>query len=44
MPPKKKVAGESAKGEKLFKNMCAVCHNFAVTIPYSYRIILTFKL
>ena len=25
---KKKVAGDSGKGEKLFKNLCAVCHNF----------------
>lgn len=26
MPPKKKVAGDAAKGEKLFKSLCAVCH------------------
>ena len=29
MPPKKKVAGEAGKGEKIFKNLCAVCHSFA---------------
>ena len=32
MPPKKKIAGDATKGEKTFKNMCAVCHSFAVTI------------
>jgi len=26
MPPKKKVAGDPGKGEKLFKSLCAVCH------------------
>lgn len=25
MPPKK-AAGDKAKGEKLFKSLCAVCH------------------
>ena len=29
MPPKKKVAGDPGKGEKIFKNLCAVCHSFA---------------
>ena len=28
MAPKKKKAGDAAKGEKTFKNLCAVCHNF----------------
>ena len=28
MPPKKKVAGDAGKGEKIFKNLCAVCHSF----------------
>ena len=29
MPPKKKkAAGDAGKGEKIFKNLCAVCHNF----------------
>merc|ERR1711920_425477 len=29
MPPKKKKkAGDAGKGEKIFKNLCAVCHNF----------------
>ena len=28
MPPKKKkAAGDPAKGEKIFKNLCAVCHS-----------------
>ena len=26
MAPKKKAAGDAAKGEKIFKNLCAVCH------------------
>lgn len=26
MGPKKKVAGDAGKGEKVFKNLCAVCH------------------
>ena len=25
-PKKKKAAGDPAKGEKTFKNLCAVCH------------------
>ena len=29
MPPKKKVAGDAGKGEKVFKTLCAVCHSFA---------------
>lgn len=29
MPPKKKIAGEPAKGEKVFKSLCMVCHGFA---------------
>ena len=28
MGAKKKKAGDATKGEKIFKNMCAVCHNF----------------
>lgn len=28
MPPKgKKVEGDAGKGEKIFKNLCAVCHS-----------------
>ena len=30
MPPKKKAAGDAGKGEKIFKNLCAVCHSFTV--------------
>ena len=26
MPAKKKKAGDAGKGEKVFKNLCAVCH------------------
>ena len=30
MAPKgKKVEGDATKGEKIFKNLCAVCHNMA---------------
>jgi cytochrome c2 len=29
MPPKKKVAGDAGKGEKVFKTLCASCHTFA---------------
>ena len=28
MGAKKKKAGDAGKGEKIFKNLCAVCHNF----------------
>ena len=28
MPAKKKKQGDAAKGEKVFKNLCAVCHGF----------------
>ena len=28
MPAKKKKAGDAAKGEKVFKNLCAICHSF----------------
>ena len=27
---KKKAAGDAAKGEKVFKNLCAVCHSLSV--------------
>ncbi len=29
MGAKKKKAGDATKGEKIFKNLCTVCHNFA---------------
>lgn len=29
MPPKKKLVGDSAKGEKVFKSLCMICHSFA---------------
>ena len=28
----KKKAGNPAKGEKIFKNLCAVCHSLTVSI------------
>ena len=28
MGAKKKIDGDAAKGEKIFKSLCAVCHNF----------------
>ena len=35
MPPKKKKAGggDAAKGEKIFKNLCGVCHSLSVSTP-----------
>ena len=33
MPPKKKKAGgDAAKGEKIFKNLCAACHSLSVPL------------
>jgi cytochrome c553 len=32
MPPKKKAAGDATKGEKVFKNLCAICHSFKVNL------------
>jgi len=32
MAPKKKAAGNSAAGEKIFKNMCSVCHSLGVRL------------
>ena len=29
---KKKAAGNPGKGEKIFKNLCAVCHSLTVSI------------
>ena len=29
---KKKAGGNPAKGEKIFKNLCAVCHSLTVSI------------
>ena len=26
---KKKASGDAAKGEKIFKNLCAVCHSLS---------------
>ena len=31
-PKKKKAAGDAAKGEKIFKNLCAVCHSLSVSL------------
>ena len=32
MPPKKKKAsGDAAKGEKVIKNLCGVCHSLSVS-------------
>jgi len=32
MPPKKKkAAGNAAAGEKVFKNLCGVCHSLSVS-------------
>ena len=32
MAKKGKKGGNAAKGEKIFKNLCAVCHSLAVSI------------
>ena len=29
MPPKKKAAGDPAKGERVFKNLCSACHSLS---------------
>ena len=29
MAPKKKASGDAGKGEKIFKNLCAVCHSMS---------------
>merc|ERR1711988_245311 len=29
MPAKKKASGDPSKGEKIFKNLCAVCHSLS---------------
>ena len=31
-PKKKKSEGDAAKGEKVFKNLCGVCHSLSVSI------------
>ena len=31
-PKKKKASGDAAKGEKVFKNLCGVCHSLSVSI------------
>ena len=38
MPPKKKAAGDASKGEKIFKNVCAVCHSMSVTYNFLFII------
>ena len=30
-PKKAKASGDPAKGEKLFKNLCALCHSLSVS-------------
>ena len=30
-PKKKKASGDAAKGEKVFKNLCGVCHSLSVS-------------
>ena len=33
-PKKKKASGDAAKGEKVFKNLCGVCHSLSVSTNY----------
>ena len=35
-PKKKKASGDAAKGEKVFKNLCGVCHSLSVSIYLFY--------
>ena len=39
MPPKGK-GGNPAKGEKTFKNLCAVCHALAVSLRFRKSFVL----
>ena len=39
-PKKKKASGDAAKGERVFKNLCGVCHSLSVStelIIYVYQ-------
>ena len=36
-PKKKKNEGDAAKGEKVFKNLCGVCHSLSVSIIFNSR-------
>lgn len=37
MPPKKKkAAGDAAKGERIFKNLCSACHSLSVSLPITF--------
>ena len=36
-PKKKKAAGDAAKGEKVFKNLCGVCHSLSVSAQIILR-------
>ena len=36
-PKKKKSEGDAAKGEKVFKNLCGVCHSLSVSIIIHFR-------
>ena len=48
-PKKKKSAGDAAKGEKVFKNLCSTCHSLSVStiVTFFFKkplIILLFKI
>ena len=34
---KKKAAGDPSKGEKVFKNLCGVCHSLSVSNSFKNR-------
>ena len=36
MGGKKKASGDAGKGEKIFKNLCAVCHSLSVSMPLGW--------
>ena len=44
-PKKKKSEGDAAKGERVFKNLCGVCHSLSVSIvPTFWEYKLNWKL
>ena len=36
-PKKKKSEGDAAKGEKVFKNLCGVCHSLSVSTIFEFK-------
>ena len=36
-PKKKQSGGDAAKGERVFKNLCGVCHSLSVSTIIFYK-------